>query len=129
MNDILDIKTSSEDTEDFKFWVYLWIYQLKNEAFFVRKSFLWQWESTMTTMLLFWNCTVPCFFGRSEVQSQKSQEIFSLFICLRLLWHIHMGSNTPILKHKELNVFSTSLKILAVACNSSLASKKSKKSN
>ena len=23
MNDILDIKTSSEDTEDFKFWVYL----------------------------------------------------------------------------------------------------------
>ena len=32
---------------------------------------------------------------------------------------------TPILKHTELNIFSTSQKILAVACNSSLASKKS----
>ena len=46
-----------------------------------------------------------------------------IFVPLPYIWV------TPILKHKELNVFSTSLKILAVACNSSLASKKSEKSN
>ena len=35
------------------------------------------------SLLKLHSCFKVCFFGQSQVQSQESQEIFSLFVCLR----------------------------------------------
>ena len=45
MKGVLDFKTSTEDIEHYKFWVYLQIYLRNNEIFFVRKSLIWRCQS------------------------------------------------------------------------------------
>ena len=96
MNPVPNGIESGKHDMHLKNWVKLQIYCRKNETFFVRKSFYWQRESIMTTMLLFWNWTVFCFFASvwssKSKNHKKSYEIFSFFVCLCTLLAQNAGS-------------------------------------
>ena len=102
MNRVLNGIESRKNDKHLKTWVKLRIYHRKNETFFVRKSFFWQRESIMTTMLLFWNSQLflqSFLFLWSDswsvwISSQKITKIFSFFVCLSCLCGIELSQST-----------------------------------
>ena len=96
----LGAKTSSKEFEPSKIWVFNWIYQRKNETFFVSKSFLWQEGAMITMSFPFCSLLIVQLFLQSPVSlvrvwSSMSEitRIFHFSFVYARWWHVRAGSN------------------------------------
>ena len=98
----MDDKSIHEDIEHLKFWVWLLIYQRKNETFFLRKSFIWRQEAmiTMFCWMLFsfeitakFLCWAYNLWSISIAINSQSQKYFHFLFVYARFWYARAGSN------------------------------------